>query len=261
MGATSSSSCAGTAFGQNSRRLMMTLSQDPVLAVVNGANQRGGRMLSVIDLLDAGTIDEAGAALVLDAIARGGSWLVGAVPGGAGKTTVMGAFLAMLPAGEPVCVTRPGSGWEQSAAGTCIVAHEISPGGYDGYIWGDDLKRYAALRRSGCRLVANLHADTTEEAEAQFAQNGLPAGDRGAFDLFIPIRVGRTPSGRTRVIPEIRRRVAGNWASVPLPVSAQPDSAVESIMAFLTDCRRKDIRLVEDVRPAWLRWAAGRDPS
>lgn len=232
----------------------MTMVEDPVLLVVNAANQRGGRMLSVIDLLDAGTMDLAGAAWVIDAIARGGSWLVGAVPGGAGKTTIMGALLAMLPAGEPVCVTRPGSGWERSAAGSCVVAHEISPGAYDGYIWGDNLKRYAALRRSGCRLVANLHADTPEEAESQFEENGLPSDDWGAFDLFLPIRVKRTATGRERVVPEIRRRVDGRWESIPLPMSTPCNARVDAIRRFLAQCQQSGTRNVEDVRAAWLKW-------
>ena len=237
----------------------MTMVDDPVLRVVNAANQRGGRMLSVTDLLDAGTMDLAGAAWVVDAIARGGSWLVGAVPGGAGKTTVMGAFLAMLPAGEPVRVTRPGSGWERSAAGSCVVAHEISPGSYDGYIWGDDLRRFAALRRSGCRLVANLHADTTDEAEAQLEENGLAPADRDVFDFFLPIRVRRCAAGRERVVPEIRRRVDGRWESMPLPMSAPRTAGVDAIMRFLAQCQQSGTRNVEDVRAAWLQWFRARE--
>ena len=51
-------------------------------------------MLSVVDLLEAGTLSPAQAAWLLRRILRGSSWLVGAGPGGAGKTTVMSALLA-----------------------------------------------------------------------------------------------------------------------------------------------------------------------
>ena len=56
-------------------------------------NQRGGRMLSVFDLLAAGTLDVDLTAYFLARISRGASFLVGANPGGAGKTTVMCALL------------------------------------------------------------------------------------------------------------------------------------------------------------------------
>ena len=49
-------------------------------------------MLSVVDLIDAGTISVDLAAYSLAAISQGASFLVGAMPGGAGKTTVMGAL-------------------------------------------------------------------------------------------------------------------------------------------------------------------------
>ena len=58
-------------------------------AEINRCNQRGGRMLSIVDLIQAGTISRDLAAYALAAIGNGASFLVGAMPGGAGKTTVM----------------------------------------------------------------------------------------------------------------------------------------------------------------------------
>jgi len=60
-------------------------------------NQRGGRMLTVVDLIEAGTISPEMAAAVMEALARGASILTGARPSGAGKTTVLAAFLNLLP--------------------------------------------------------------------------------------------------------------------------------------------------------------------
>ncbi|MBM3496717.1 MAG: hypothetical protein FJX72_20715, partial [Armatimonadetes bacterium] len=75
---------------------------------IERCNQRGGRMLSVVDLVEAGTLTPDVAAYCIAAVSSGRSFLVGASPGGAGKTTVMGALLNFVPpdvalvaAGEP----------------------------------------------------------------------------------------------------------------------------------------------------------------
>ena len=54
-------------------------------------------MLSLVDLIEAGTLDLALAAYLAAAMRSGASLLVGARPGGAGKTAVMCALLNFLP--------------------------------------------------------------------------------------------------------------------------------------------------------------------
>ena len=54
---------------------------------IDDCNQRGGRMLSLVDLIDAGTVDLPLAAYLAATMRSGASLLVGARPGGAGKTT------------------------------------------------------------------------------------------------------------------------------------------------------------------------------
>ena len=54
-------------------------------------------MLSVFDLLGAKTLDLDLAAYLMARISRGASFIVGSVPGGAGKTTVMCALLNFVP--------------------------------------------------------------------------------------------------------------------------------------------------------------------
>jgi len=56
---------------------------DSVITVVNRSNQRGGRMLSVVDLIEAGTLTLGQAAWLVDRVRSGDSFLVGARPGGA----------------------------------------------------------------------------------------------------------------------------------------------------------------------------------
>jgi len=67
------------------------------VAEINRCNQRGGRMLSFVDLLEANTLSREMAAYFLALISQGNSFMVGANPGGAGKTTVMCALLNFLP--------------------------------------------------------------------------------------------------------------------------------------------------------------------
>jgi hypothetical protein len=226
---------------------------DTALSVVNRSNQRGGRMLSVIDLLDAGSLSMAQACWLLDRITKGASFLIGAQPGGAGKTTIMGALLAMLPAGETVRLARQGTGWESSGPGDCIVAYEIGRGHYEAYVWGDTLVRMTALGQAGCRIVTNLHADTLDQAREQIVQQ-CGAGEAGlaAFDLFIPIETSLNGErGMTRVVGTILQHEDGRWQPFD-PLQHVPSGQEQAARAFLERCSRENMRTVEAVRASWL---------
>jgi hypothetical protein len=187
-------------------------------------------------------------------IEQGASWLVGARPGGAGKTTIMAAFLAMLPAGTRVRVTDENSDWDQAEPGECLVAYEISPGHYDGYVWGARVRRLLALGAAGCRLVSNLHADTVEEAQDQVVgQCGASDQQFGLFSLFLPIELGGS-TGRVRRVGCILAYEQGAWR--PLDVSA-PTSREQVIGDFLDRCLACRRRRVEEVRAAWQEQNAG----
>ena len=78
--------------------------------------------------------------------------MVGALPGGAGKTTVMGALLNFVPLGVHLVPADS----EQTIAqalreGTrhCYICHEIGAGSYYAYLWGDPLRRYFDLPDAG----------------------------------------------------------------------------------------------------------------
>jgi hypothetical protein len=62
-------------------------------------NQRGGRTLTIVDLIRDGTLSVPMAACALRAIEQGASLLTAARPGGAGKTTLMASILHLLPPG------------------------------------------------------------------------------------------------------------------------------------------------------------------
>lgn len=225
---------------------------DSVIEIVNRSNQRGGRMLSVIDLLEAGTLDRTKAAWLLARILSGASFLVGARPGGAGKTAVMGALLTMLLAGEMVRLATRGTGWESSKPGDCIVAYEIGRGHYEAYVWGERLVRMTALGQAGCRIVTNLHADTLEEARQQIAVD-CGAGEAGlaAFETFIPIRTRGRGYAMERVVGDIRWYDGEIWR-VFAPDSHAPTPLEGAIGDLLDRCLTDGTRTIEAVRTAWL---------
>ncbi|MGC9523424.1 MAG: hypothetical protein ACP5HG_16260 [Anaerolineae bacterium] len=171
---------------------------------IRDCNQRGGRMLSLIDLIEAGTVDLPLAAYLAAVMRAGGSLLVGANPGGAGKTTVMAALLNFLPdetAIQPIegpVVLR--QGLANAAYGeTCYLAHEIGDGFYYAYIWGEEARDFFRLAGRGHIIASNLHADTLSEAEAQLlGQNHVAPSDLQAVTLKVFMRTARGPDFRMR---------------------------------------------------------------
>jgi hypothetical protein len=162
---------------------------------INECNQRGGRMLSLIDLIDAGTVDLPLAAYLATTMRAGASLLVGARPGGAGKTAVMCALINFLPDDTTIRpaenaallanasrVVRPGT--------ACYLAHEIGRGSYYAYIWGREARLFFALAAQGHIVASNLHADTLEETRAQLCRdNGVDPTHLAAVTLKVYLRV------------------------------------------------------------------------
>jgi len=155
-------------------------------------NQRGGRTLSIVDLIDAGTISAEMAAFCWLLIGRGASFLTGAVPGGAGKTTLMASLLAFLPPGERIVTVSDRRVIDDALAGALprpatVMAHEVGAGRWYGYIWGRDAADFFRLISSGLRCVTCLHADTPEQVAATLAPLGVAPADleRVGLQLFM----------------------------------------------------------------------------
>ena len=172
-------------------------------------NQRGGRMLSVADLIEAETASLPLAAALTAHIASGGSFMVGADPGGAGKTTVMCALLNFLPADIDILPATPENIQQKSTAIShrqCYVCHEIGVGSYFAYLWGESLRQYCALGSRGHILATNLHADTLDETMEQVCTvNRVPLEQFRHFSLLIYLRVNK-PS---RIIHQVYVSNAG----------------------------------------------------
>ena len=164
---------------------------------LNRCNQRGGRMLSVFDLLAAKTLDLDLAAYLMARISRGASFMVGSVPGGAGKTTVMCALLNFVPVDVPLIAATSEAVYKASKTKTsshaCYICHEIGSGPYFAYLWSDALRAYCELLEQGHMLATNLHADDLEEAREQVCDdNGIRRELFNRFELLIFLHIEGT---------------------------------------------------------------------
>jgi len=175
---------------------------------LNRCNQRGGRMLSVFDLLAAKTLDLDLAAYLMARISKGSSFMAGSVPGGAGKTTVMCALLNFVPIDLPIVAATEHAVYEASNGKpkqrSCYVCHEIGSGDYFAYLWADALRTYCGLFEHGHLLATNLHADNPEQARNQICNtNGVPGKHFNKFELLIFLRIENAYPGARRWIEEV----------------------------------------------------------
>ena len=153
-------------------------------------------MLSVFDLLAAKTLDLNLAAYLMAHISRGASFMVGSVPGGAGKTTVMCALLNFVPIDVPLVAATPqmvNKASEKTSSRACYICHEIGSGPYFAYLWSDVLRAYCELSYDGHMLATNLHADDLEEAREQVCtDNNIQPELFNKFELLIFLRIEGT---------------------------------------------------------------------
>jgi len=184
------------------------------LVEIERLNQRGGRMLSIVDLVEAGTISVEMAALCRVMVLGGTSWLTGAVPGGAGKTTVMAALFGFLPPGEPIItvsgpgVTREAAAGDVPAPATMLV-HELGAGRWFGYLWGRDAADFLGLTRTGLRCVSCLHADDPDQTEGALRGQGVADDDLARIGLQLYIHVSGGWGGAVRRVCSLHCRLGG----------------------------------------------------
>jgi len=175
---------------------------------LNHCNQRGGRMLSVFDLLAAKTLDLDLAAYLMARISKGSSFMAGSVPGGAGKTTVMCALLNFVPIDLPIVAATEQAVYEASNGKpkqrSCYVCHEIGSGSYFAYLWADALRTYCRLFEHGHLLATNLHADNPEQAREQICDtNSVRSEHFNKFELLIFLRIENSYNKTHRWIEEV----------------------------------------------------------
>ncbi len=171
-------------------------------------------MLSVVDLIAAGTMDVPLTSWLLAAISRGNSFIVGANPGGAGKTTVMAALLNFIPADMRLMPLESEHTVRQAARThelpTCWICHEIGDGPYYAYLWGPAVGEMLRLARPGLTVASNLHADTLEQCRSQICQeNGVAQGVFDSVPLLLFMHVARSGYRMIRRIATAYEAAAG----------------------------------------------------
>lgn len=166
-------------------------------------------MLSVFDLLAAKTLDLDLAAYLMARISKGSSFMVGSVPGGAGKTTVMCALLNFVQADVTLIAATPQAVYKAAdtripPSRACYVCHEIGSGYYFAYLWADALRAYCGLFENGHILATNLHADNPEQAREQICDtNSVPGEYFNKFELLIFLRIENGYLKTNRWIEEV----------------------------------------------------------
>ncbi len=247
------------------------------IRAIDDCNQRGGRMLSLVDLMDAGAVDLPLAAYLSAAMRSGASLLVGARPGGAGKTTVMCALLNFLPDDtilRPVASrTGPVEGQQDAHPARAVyLAHEIGSGPYYAYVWGKEARAFFRLGAQGHLIASNLHADTLEETRDQLCgENGVPETHLNAVTLKVYLRIERTGGGRMRrwvqsVYESDGTRDRLLWTRNEKGASIRREF-IDSVLVspdrekkyaeFLTTLLRRHLCRIEDVRRALIQGIGG----
>jgi len=189
------------------------------LARIEELNQRGGRTLSIVDLVEAGTMSAELCAFLLAAVRSGASFITGAVPGGAGKSTVLANLLAFLPPGEElVCVSSPSvladARKDGRAQGRCFLPHEIGAGPHYGYLWGPAVADWVGLDRLGARIASCIHSDTLDGMRHTLLSPPLsvPPAELGRVRLALFLRVGRSRGGTVHRVAQVHYARPGTSA-------------------------------------------------
>ncbi|MHA1684555.1 MAG: hypothetical protein ACTSUE_26690 [Promethearchaeota archaeon] len=192
------------------------------LREISRLNQRGGRMLSIVDLIERKTLTLELAARLAAGILEGKSFLCCALPGGVGKTTLMGAILGLIPRGEKIItveseamipVLKEGSGSDERQT---LVVHEIGSGSWFGYLWGPAVLEFMELASdTRIRIISNIHADYYKEIVEQIEGFGGDIGDLRRFDiiLFISIVEGTIAGYPRRVVNQVLEYKSGTAGS------------------------------------------------
>lgn len=223
-------------------------------------------MLSLVDLIEAHTADLPLAAYLAAAMRGGASLLVGARPGGAGKTAVMCALLnylpdetTIVPIGDPAVLAR--AAHDPRPGDHCYLAHEIGAGHYYAYIWGAQARAFFALASCGHIVASNLHADTLSETHDQLCdENGVRRGDVDRVALKVFLSVDRM--GGWSIHRRVSQVYESDGAADRLLWRAEPDGSYTRLEEsdrvsaqastehadLLRALLQRDIRRIADVR-------------
>ena len=227
--------------------------------------------LSIVELIESGDLDARTAALAWLTLERHGSVLIAALPQRAGKTTLLGALLDLLPPSQ-ARVHLAGGAETFAFLGTTepkrtlLVANELSSH-LPVYLWGAQAIRAFEAVAGGYAIAGTLHADSAEGAIALLRDDcGIPAAQLARIGLIVVIAVvgegeritARRVSGAYRTLP----RTAGpgtkplvewdpateRWRHERDDEAALAGPELDARTAVLTDLASRGIRAGAAVR-------------
>lgn len=166
-------------------------------------------MLTIDDLLANQSVSREGAEVLRTIAASGRSFLVHALPQGAGKTTTVQAILAAAPLATPrtefLGTEHETAALTKSPARGYLLVPEIGHHGRPGYLAGDEVPRVFDLVAVGYSLASSLHADSVDEVHEVLGANGVPVDVAATIPYLVKVRVLRNEAEThvRRVVDEI----------------------------------------------------------
>lgn len=194
--------------------------------------------LSIVQILQAGTMTPRLAAAFWLGLERGASFVFAADPPSSGKTTILTALLALA---RPDTVAYFTCGWGETfdlpppndGYSTYLMVNEISDH-LPVYSWGPYVVHIFGLLAEGYSLCTTMHADTVEEVIEQLEEEvGVPREHLAQLTFVAPLAV-EYRDGRT--LHRVREVGLFGWGEGGL--------AVQRIAIW--DERRDDFSVLEE---------------
>ncbi len=165
--------------------------------------------MSLVEILQAGTMPPRLAAMFWLALERGASLIVAADPPSAGKTATLTALLSLTPPETVAYFTRGmGETFElpprTEAYPTYILVNEMSDH-IPVYTWDGYARRTFELMAEGYSLATTVHANTVDEVLAILRDEiGVPPEQIAKLTFIVPLHLSHSSGG----VDSARRRVS-----------------------------------------------------
>jgi archaeal flagellar protein FlaI len=182
------------------------------------------RPMSIVELINQGTLDEQIAAFLWVALEQRASLIVAATPHEAGKTTMLTALLDFL---RPEIETIYLRGWyerfeflqdgqDRDPATTYLLSNEISSH-LPIYMWGRGVRRMFEAAGAGFGIAATVHAASAEEVLRMLSHYPLEVPDSLLTELDIVLTLAYRPGVKNPQRRVMRLEVIENHSGKPSP--------------------------------------------
>ncbi len=219
------------------------------LKEIKRLNQRGGRMLSIIDLLNDNSLSLEMASYLLVKIQENPSFLTAALKSGTGKTTLMGALLNLLKPGIKIKSIQEIP--EKTSQNIKYLVHEIGKGPYYSYIWKQAKNFFSITENS--TIVSCIHANSLEEIKEKLKKLDVKEKHFENLDLILTMKF--LDKRRVTEIYENNRKIKllfkFNYEKKKF-INVGNVKIEEKAKKFLKNLKKRKIAKIEDVRREFL---------